>query len=139
MVALVGSLGFLWVTLTKATFLLSFEHGQKTDGLVLGHYGRQDISNFRNRGNTSFTETRVSFLDSQSNKEVTFYYDFLTPQLVDKLQIGSLEKGRTVTVIYDPTDPNKAIVDFGLWNWIQPIATGLLASGFLLIAIKFKL
>lgn len=51
----------------------------------------------------------------------------------DRVGSSMTHSKREVTVLYDPSRPQSAIIDYGIWNWIAPAA--LLLFGLLLLWI----
>lgn len=56
----------------------------------------------------------------------------ITARDLFQLYIRRLHKGDHVTVIYDPSDPDRVTADLGLWVWQGPV---IFLSGFVFLAI----
>jgi hypothetical protein len=111
--------------------------------LCLGAYLGHETAGLVLRGERA--EGRVVSLESGygssgRGSHLTYYpiVAFLTPDGVRRQfrdSLGSnpptLTPGDRVTVLYDPGQPQRAVVDRGIWNWAAP--GGCLAAGVLLL------
>ena len=81
------------------------------------------------------TRTAIVAFTTQSGEGVT------TKCLFQMFAIRH-ETGDPVTVLYDPDNPQTAMIDNGLWNWDQPvfgIAGGFMLLGLALLIVKTTL
>jgi len=67
--------------------------------------------------------------ETASGREVTFRDSIGSSHSIDK-------RGEVVGVIYDPGDPERAIIDRGIWNWAIPGGCGLLGALILVASLR---
>jgi len=113
--------GFACVT-AQRQFLLQ-QNGQRAEGHIIDYKKQLDSHNhasyhavvrFAPAANTS-----VVFIDGLGTS--WHHNDF-----------------STVTVLYDPAHPGKAMIDRGLWNWLLPVVLAAIGLLFATIALKAR-
>jgi len=114
--------------------------------LAGGYYWGQDITGQLLNGNTAEGEI-VGQESEYLTAESSYYYypvvEFMLPEgrkvrFRDRTGSSSPVQtaGEQVTVIYDPADPEKAMINRGLWNLLPPAGVFLAGFIFLLVGIK---